>query len=397
MISRRFICAILSCGFLLAQLSTSLITPSFAILVQHFQTTLDAIKLIVTLFFIGYALGQLIWGPLSDQYGRRTIWRTVTTAYVLLALLLIWSPSLWLVYTCYFLLGICTAAYTSVGNAMVKDLFSGHQVTQAIAFIGVVMASGPALGAAISTMLLHWLSFRSIPVFMSLYSGGLLLAIGLLIPETKSQSDLGKRQTVRRSMIMILKNKAFMRPVLQLSLAFGTLMSFITVGPLVFHSLMHFSVEQSGWLMTVSTLAYIVGALAVMFFIQRWPANHMRRCAMGLLWGSNFMLLLQGLLSYLNVSLLLFTFILLLFALGMLLPLCKSACMQTAKRLSGTTASLMKFIQTMGSIIMTALCSIISVSQSLLPLSMLFILSLVIIHLVIVVMNHNRSEYESEI
>lgn len=397
MINGRFICAILSCGFLLAQLSTSLITPSFAILVQHFQTTSNAIKLIVTLFFIGYALGQLLWGPLSDQYGRRTIWRIVTTTYVLLALLLIWSPSLWLVYACYFLLGICAAAYTSVGNAMIKDLFSGHQVTQAIAFIGVVMASGPALGTAISTLLLHWLSFRSIPLFMSLYSGGLLLALCWVIPETKSKSDLGQSEPVRWSMISILKNKAFMQPVLQLSLGFGTLMSFITVGPLIFHSLLHFSVEQSGWLMTVSTLAYIVGALVVMFFIQRWPADHMRRSAMGLLWCSNIVLLLQGLLSYLNMSLILFTFILLLFSLGMLLPLCKSACMQTAKRLSGTTASLMKFIQTMGSIVMTALCSVISVSQSLLPLSVLFVLSLLIIHLVIGAMNHNRSEDESEI
>ena len=374
-LSSRSLFAVIGCGFLLTQLSVSFISPTFPLLVKYFKSSSTAVKLLVSLFFTGYAIGQLIWGTLSDRYGRRLMWRTATQLYVLSALFFSFSHHLWLLYIFYSLIGFAASAYTSVGNAMLKDLYQGKQHTQIMAIIGVIMASGPSLGALTGSLLAKQFGHQAPPLLMSLYSVTLLIALYTLVPETKASKNTVAHHSPKAVIKKIITKPAFISPALQLSLAFGTLMSFMTVAPFIFHNLMKLNVYHTGLLMTASTLFYILGALFVLVKIKTIPRQKMIQRAYITLLLANVILVVIGILNLTRALPIMIIFSILLLSLGMLLPLCKSACMQSLKNNSGTTASVMKFTQTGGAILMTFICSFSQSRVSILPLALLLMIS----------------------
>ncbi|WP_300267857.1 MFS transporter, partial [Microbacterium sp.] len=112
----------------LGPFTIDLYLPAFPLLEEDFHTTATAIQLTLTGTMIGFAVGQLVVGPLSDKVGRRLPLIAVTALHVLSSVAAAFAPDLLLLGGARVLMGIGAAAGGVVAMAIVRDLFGGRRL-----------------------------------------------------------------------------------------------------------------------------------------------------------------------------------------------------------------------------------------------------------------------------
>src|SRR4029079_648193 len=107
----------------LGPISLSLYTPAMPELVKGFATDVSTIKLTLTAYFAGFALAQLVCGPLSDAFGRRRVALAFTAIYLIGSIIAALAPDVGWLLGARLVQGIGAAAGVSIARAMVRDLY----------------------------------------------------------------------------------------------------------------------------------------------------------------------------------------------------------------------------------------------------------------------------------
>ena len=124
-------------GFLLTQLSSTLLAPALPSMAVALNCSNSQVKFLLCMFLIGYAGGQFLWGPLSDYLKRKPVWLIATGLYCTVCPPISFFSNIYWLYLFYALVGFMTAAHTGVGNAIIKDSVPKERLTQAIAAAGL--------------------------------------------------------------------------------------------------------------------------------------------------------------------------------------------------------------------------------------------------------------------
>ncbi len=173
----------------LGPISLSLYTPAMPELVHVFSTDVATIKLTLTSYFAGFALSQLVCGPLSDAFGRRRIALAFTFIYLVGSVIAAGAPSVEWLLGARLVQGIGAAAGVSIARAMVRDLHTGDASIRIMNMIGVLLAIGPAASPTIGGIALDLFGWQSIFAFMVGYGAILTLVLLTLTPETNRNPD----------------------------------------------------------------------------------------------------------------------------------------------------------------------------------------------------------------
>jgi MFS transporter, DHA1 family, multidrug resistance protein len=177
------ILAILSLLMAFASISTDLYLPALPAMALGLHADAGAIELTISGYLIGFSLGQLLWGPIGDRYGRRL------PIAIGLVLFVIGSAGCALSTSAPMLVGwrvvqaAGACASVVLARAMVRDLYTGHRAAQMMSTLMTVMAIAPLLGPSVGSLILHVASWRAI--FWTLVGvGGATLAVLRALPET---------------------------------------------------------------------------------------------------------------------------------------------------------------------------------------------------------------------
>ena len=135
-------------------LSNDLYLPAMPTMGEHLGTTDALVQLTITIFFFSYAIGMLVWGPLSDKYGRKRpliagfLLYSAATALCMLA----WNIEVLLAARLFQ--GVGAASATAISFAMVKDCFSGKTRETVLALVQTISGFGPILAPVIGSWIL---------------------------------------------------------------------------------------------------------------------------------------------------------------------------------------------------------------------------------------------------
>ena len=269
--------AILSALMAFTSLSTDIYLPAMPAMSISLHG--DA-ALTVTGFLIGFAIAQLIWGPISDRFGRKP------PLYIGMILFTIGSAGCALSTEMYQIVfwrvfqaaGACTGPM--LARAMIRDLFSRTRAAQMLSTLIIVMAIAPIAGPLLGGQIIRYSQWPVI--FWFLAAVGVLMFIALFwLPETlpaekRTADSLGSAFS---NYLHLLKNRSFMRYTLCVTFYYVAVYAFIVGSPSVYISGFGVDPQHYGWLFAVN----IIGVVGMSFInkrlVQRFPLEHMLKTA----------------------------------------------------------------------------------------------------------------------
>jgi predicted MFS family arabinose efflux permease len=171
-----------------AALSAVLFTPALPQLATYFQISDSMAQATMSIFLVGYALGQLPYAPLANRYGRKkTIYIGLALA-ILGTIVCLIAPSIHLFFIGRFLEAIGAAVGLKITFTMIGDSYAGSEATKKISYIMLAFAITPGLGVALGGFLTVFFGWKSCFLFLVVYTF-LLGLFCLWLPETARSLD----------------------------------------------------------------------------------------------------------------------------------------------------------------------------------------------------------------
>jgi MFS transporter, DHA1 family, multidrug resistance protein len=242
-----------------------------------FNTDVATIKLTLTTYFAGFALSQLVCGPLSDAFGRRRIALSFTFIYLVGSVVAASAPSVEWLLAARLVQGIGAAAGVSIARAMVRDLHTGDASVRIMNMIGVLLAIGPAASPTIGGIALDLFGWQAIFAFMVGYGAILTTVLLTLTPETLSHPDPSRLRPARliRNYGRLLASPAFLGPSIVFGCTAGGLYTMATLLPFVMIDAVGLTPTLFGFSMIMQSGSYLIGAVLMRRLLRRFEAHRM--------------------------------------------------------------------------------------------------------------------------
>lgn len=242
----------------------------------QFHTTIDQVQLTLTLFFISFAITQLLWGPLSDRIGRKFV--------VLIGLSIFLLSSIWCAasYSIFELIiartiqaaGACAGVIMSL--AIVKDRFPKlEELSKILSAMTSVAILAPMIAPIIGSYLLHHIGWRANFYFLAIY-GSILILATFFIKESHSKANR-KPLPVRklyRAYVEQLKSMPFLLSVLSVSTNFSVLFSFISSSSFIYIKIYHLPAYLFGYLFALNAAALSCGSFTLSRIKNKFSDKH---------------------------------------------------------------------------------------------------------------------------
>lgn len=174
----------------LGPLATDIYLPALPELTKALNTTTSNAQLTLSIYFIGFAFGQLIYGPLSDRYGRKPILQIGLVIFIISSVIASLATSIesLLIARLFQSLGGCAGPV--LGRAMVRDMFSPEDAGQVLSHIASVMAIAPAVAPIIGGALTIAYGWEANFIFLFIYGFVILLVMTIKLPESNTKKTL---------------------------------------------------------------------------------------------------------------------------------------------------------------------------------------------------------------
>ena len=141
----KWLIALLTTLVAIGPMTISFYVPSMPSIAESLQAPIGAVQATMTTYLIGFALAQLIYGPLSDRFGRRPVLTVGLLIYLAASVLCATATSIEQLQAMRMLQGFGACCGPILGRAIVRDLFDGAAMARAFAIIGAAVAVGPAV------------------------------------------------------------------------------------------------------------------------------------------------------------------------------------------------------------------------------------------------------------
>lgn len=248
----------------LGSMSMALYTPAMPTLVGAFGTTMAMVKTTLTAYFAGFAIAQLVCGPLSDAFGRRPIAFLFLALYGLGGVAALFAPTVEILVAARLVQGVGAAVGISVSRAVVRDLFTGQESARVLNAIGIVLSIGPAVAPTLGGVVLTIAGWRAIFVVMVVLAIVAVLVVHLYMPETNHapDRDLARPRRVVSTYADLAVDPRFLRPALTLGVSVGSIYALGTLLPFVLIGRVGLDPTLFGLGMLAQTGSYFLGGLA---------------------------------------------------------------------------------------------------------------------------------------
>jgi DHA1 family bicyclomycin/chloramphenicol resistance-like MFS transporter len=168
------------------------------VMADFFGVEIHVVELTITLYFFGFALGNFIGGPVSDSFGRKTIALTGIALYGFSALLIPFCAKIEYILLLRVIQAFGGGFATVTANVFVRDWYSGKQVAKFVTVISMIIMLAPLFAPIIGAGLIHWWGWKSIFVFLTLFSVVLFISFWLLIPESREKALITRKFTTKQ-------------------------------------------------------------------------------------------------------------------------------------------------------------------------------------------------------
>jgi DHA1 family bicyclomycin/chloramphenicol resistance-like MFS transporter len=261
-----------------APMSTDLYLPAFPAIADSMGTDASAVQVTLAASFLGLGVGQLVYGPLSDRFGRRRPLIAGLILFIAASLGCALAPSLALLTVMRLLQALGGCAGLVIARAVVRDCYSGAAMARTMSMLTMVFALAPllapTLGAAIIAVAAWPWMFVALAAF-----GIVCLVMVAFLPETHAKSSRANTgiQGAIRGYGSILRSRAFAVPATIAGLGSMTLFAYIASSPAVLMGAYHLTAQQFALAFGGISLAMVVGSQVNVRLLRHHPVHLLLR------------------------------------------------------------------------------------------------------------------------
>ncbi|WP_026898630.1 multidrug effflux MFS transporter [Daejeonella oryzae] len=263
MTKKKYVLTILILGTLsaISPFSIDMYLPGFPAIARDLNTTVAKVQLSLSSFFIGISIGQLLYGPLLDRYGRKKPLYFGLTLYLIASIGCAFAQSAESLILYRFLqaLGGCVGMVAS--RAMIRDLFPVSEIAKVFSLLMLVIGVSPLLAPTIGGYVTAAFGWHYVFIILAGMSALILAGVHYALPESRlpDHSISLKPKPILTNFLIVLKNPQFYTYTFTGAIAASGLYAYIAGSPYVFIEIFHVSEKHYGWIFAFIAVG-IIGA-----------------------------------------------------------------------------------------------------------------------------------------
>lgn len=257
---------------MLGYLATDMYLPAFGAMQQELQASAGSISASLSIFLAGFAIAQLIWGPVSDKLGRKPVLLAGLGLFAIGCLGVLWVETATQLLVLRFIqaVGVCSAAVS--WQALVVDRYRDGKANRVFATIMPLVALSPALAPLLGAWLLNHFIWRSIFVVLLAVTLLLLIPTALLKERKNAPSDNTVQNKSAISFWQLLKSPVFSGNVMIFAACSAGFFAWLTGSPFILGE-MGYSPNAIGLSYVPQTLAFLLGGFGCRSALTRIKGN----------------------------------------------------------------------------------------------------------------------------
>ncbi|HDD8800581.1 TPA: Bcr/CflA family multidrug efflux MFS transporter [Escherichia coli] len=321
-------------------LATDMYLPAFAAIQADLQTPASAVSASLSLFLAGFAAAQLLWGPLSDRYGRKPVLLIGLTIFALGSLGMLWVENAATLLVLRFVqaVGVCAAAV--IWQALVTDYYPSQKVNRIFATIMPLVGLSPALAPLLGSWLLVHFSWQAIFATLFAITVVLILPIFWLKPTTKARNNSQDGLTFTD----LLRSKTYRGNVLIYAACSASFFAWLTGSPFIL-SEMGYSPAVIGLSYVPQTIAFLIGGYGCRAALQKWQGKQLLPWLPVLFAVSVIATWAAGFISHVSLVEILIPFCVMAIANGAIYPIVVAQALRPFPHATGRAAALQNTLQ----------------------------------------------------
>lgn len=267
---------------MLMPLSIDMYLPALPVIARQFTVPDGSAQMTLITYILGFAIGQLFYGPMADSLGRKPVILGGTLVFALAASACALAQSVEMLIIMRFFHGLAAAAASVVINALMRDIYTRDEFSRMMSFVMLVTTVAPLLAPIIGGALLLWFSWHMI--FWVLAATALIacVMISLFIHETLAAERRQKFhfRTTLTNFAILFRHKRVLSYMLASGFSFAGMFTFLSAGPFVYINLNGVSPQHFGYYFAVNIVFLFILTVINSRFVRRAGALNMFRAGL---------------------------------------------------------------------------------------------------------------------
>jgi MFS transporter, DHA1 family, multidrug resistance protein len=328
-------------------LSIDMYLPSLPEIGRSLAAPTSQVQLTISSYLIGFAAGQLVYGPLSDRYGRRPVLFAALAVYVVGTGICAGAFSIGPLIAGRFLQGVGGAGSNVLARAIVRDLYSGVRAARELSLMGSIMAFAPIVAPMIGGVLQTQFGWRANFILMVVAAVIVFAAASQLLPETLRQRSAERFSLawLGKGYVSLLRHRSFVAYLGIMTIGYAGLFAWISGAAVVLEGRYGMSAVTFGFTFALGAAGFMAGAAGAARLVQRLGLDRVMGLGVALLaaGGSGFAVIVATQIT--NGLWLIVMMAIYLAGLGLAMPQAMAGALTPFPERAGMAASLLGVVQ----------------------------------------------------
>lgn len=351
----RFILRTLLCLLPIIGMAVDLVAPSLPAITASLHVSTSFAKNIISIYILGYALGNFFTGFLTDALGRKKLLRLGLCAFMLASLAPVLFPHIEVLLLARFLQGITLGAVAVLLRSICSDILPAEKLVHLGTLLGTMFSLGPVIGPIIGGYLQAYFGWKAGFLFFSLAAFFMLIAVWVTIPETHFNRHPLHINTMKKNLMAVLSHRLFMSLTILMGLMYSLVIVFNTSGPFLIQTRLHYSPIFFGHLAFYLGLSFLFSTFCCRFFLKYFKMEKMLLGMINTLFVLSFFMVLASYFFTESITLVTISSAFIFFGCGFIFPMSMGKGLTLFRPIVGTASATMY----LGNMLITSLVSFI--------------------------------------
>ncbi|CBJ82019.1 bicyclomycin/multidrug transport protein (MFS family) [Xenorhabdus bovienii str. Jollieti] len=262
---------------MLMPLAIDMYLPSMPTIATNFGVDAGRVQMTLSSYILGFAIGQMVYGPMSDSLGRKPVIVGGVIVFAIASAACALSQDIDTFISMRFLHGFSAAAASVVINALMRDMFTKDEFSRSMSFVTLVMIIAPLLAPMLGGLMMVWFNWHAI--FWSISIAGVITAflVAFFIRETlpKERRQRFNLKTIFNQFAMLFRQRQVLFYILASGFSFAGMFSFLSAGAFVYIDLNGVSAQHFGYYFGLNIIFLFIMTMINSQCVRKYGASKM--------------------------------------------------------------------------------------------------------------------------